>query len=117
MQIIVSSVLSITGMDDAGKEATRRRFSFTEILAKGTPNHVRPRTVSLATTFKQFLNVPRDLGFLQELEQRYDGVVEIIDAQDAVISSSANVTVTFRGELDAARNQHAFEAHPCASDL
>lgn len=102
MQIIVSSVLSIGGMDDAGKEATRRKFTFTEILAKGTPNHVRPRTVSLATVFKQFLNVPRDLLFLKELQQRYDGV-EIIDAQDAVLSSSSNVT--FRGELDVARNQ------------
>jgi superfamily II DNA or RNA helicase len=89
-------------MDNAGREATRRRFTFTETLAKGTPNHVRPRTVSLATNFKDFLNVPRDLLFLKELQQRYDGV-EIIDAQDAALSSNANVT--FRGALDVARNQ------------
>lgn len=101
-QVIVSSILSICDIDNTEREALRKRYTFTPLLPKGTPRHVRPLSVSLCTTYKQFFNVPRDLALLQEWQQGGSNV-HIVDAQDNVDSSSA--PVQFLGELDPARNQ------------
>jgi superfamily II DNA or RNA helicase len=104
-QVIVSSILSICNIDNAEREALRKRYTFTPIVPKGTPRHVRPLSVSLCTTYKQFFNVPRDLALLQEWQQE-GGNVHIMDAQDIVNNNgSARPPVQFLGELDPARNQ------------
>ena len=102
-QVIVSSILSICDIDNAEREALRKRYTFTPLLPKGTPRHVRPLSVSLCTTYKQFFNVPRDLALLQEWQQG-GGNVHIVDAQD-IVNNSSSAPVQFLGELDPARNQ------------
>ena len=100
MEIIVSSVLSIRGIDPAFKESLRKRYTFTPVLPRGTPHYVKPVSVSLCSSFQNFFNVPRDIALLQEL-QELDSA-KIIDLQE---NPPTTASVEFNGTLDPRRNQ------------
>lgn len=108
MEVIVTSVLSIRGIDPTFKESLRKRYTFTPVLPRGTPHYVRPVSVSLCSTYKDFFNVPRDISLLQELQELQKlGEVRIVDAQDSpvVTSSPTCPKIQFLGTLDTKRNQ------------
>jgi superfamily II DNA or RNA helicase len=99
MEVIVSSIVSIRGIDPAFKEELRKRYTFTPLLPRGTPHYVKPVSVSLCSTFQNFFNVPRSIALLQEL----GSAAKIIDAQDT--PHLPRPTPRFRGTLDPKRNQ------------
>lgn len=98
MEVIVSSILSIRGIDPAFKETLRKRYTFTPVLPRGTPHYVKPVSISLCHTYKDFFNIPRDIALLQEL----GSAAKIIDLQGC---SPMNTCVQFKGTLDSRRNQ------------
>lgn len=102
MEVIVSSIVSIRGIDPAFKEELRKRYTFTPLLPRGTPHYVKPVSVSLCNTYKNFFNVPRSISLLQELAELS---TKIIDAQDTPRLPLPRPTLRFRGTLDSKRNQ------------
>lgn len=101
MEVIVSSVLSIRGMDPAFKETLLKQYTFTPVLPLGTPHYVKPVSVSLCHNYKEFFNVPRDMVLLEKLMSKDD--VKIINSQEC--STMNTCVVEFNGTLDSKRNQ------------
>ena len=92
----MSSVISVRNVDHTFKEILRRRYTFTPRIPPGTPRHVRPVSISLYSTYKDFFNVPRELSVLETFSGK------IHDAQDNPVSSRVP---NFRASLDPSRNQ------------
>ena len=101
-QVLVSSVVSLSNIDKSFQEVLRKTYTFTPRVPPGAPSHVRPPSVSLCKTYKDFFIVPRDLGLLQKLQDQEN--VHIVDAQDNVVSPPTS-SLHFHGTLDASRNQ------------
>lgn len=101
-EVIVSSILSFRGIDHVTKEELRKRYTFTPRVPPGTPRHVRPLSISLCSSYKDFFNVPRDMSLLEQISATTTTV--IADAQDTP-SSPRDPPPIFRGELDPSRNQ------------
>lgn len=110
MEVIVSSIVSIRGIDPVLKEELRKRYTFTALLPRGTPHYVKPVSVSLCSTFQNFFNVPRSIALLQQEL----GSAKIIDAQDT--PHLPRPTPRFRGTLDPKRNQ-VDAVHQCLTML
>jgi superfamily II DNA or RNA helicase len=99
MEVIVSSILSLRGIDPAFESELRKRYTFTPLIPRGTPHYVKPVSISLCHTYKGFFNIPRDIALLEELGS---SSAKIIDLQERPTNKTC---VQFNGTLDPRRNQ------------